>query len=182
MPAFSGSLWLSTGTLLKVIEEIADGIATAGFRRLVLLSCHGGNMALLEIAARDLRLKTGLMAFTIFPPALADDPVSVSPQERSFGIHANDWETSVMLALSPERVRTEQLDASYPGFQSDCLRLEFSAANVAWISKDLTRTGTLGDARRATAANGEARLALMVDRLTKVLTEISAFEMPGPAD
>jgi creatinine amidohydrolase/Fe(II)-dependent formamide hydrolase-like protein len=176
---FPGSLWLSTETMLKVIGEIAEGVAASGFRRLVLLNCHGGNLAMLEVAARDVRLKTGLMAFTVFPPALLSDPVEVSEEERTYGIHANDWETSVMMALSPERVREEKRDVAYPGFQGENLKLEFSAANVAWITRDLTASGTLGDAREATAEKGRARLEPLVERLAEVLTEISVFEMPG---
>jgi creatinine amidohydrolase len=178
---FPGSFWLTSETLLKVIEEITSGIAASGFRRVVLLNCHGGNMALLEVAARDVRIKTGMMAFTIFPPALLPDPVVVDERERIFGIHANDWETSVMMALSPERVRPDRLNVSYPQFKSDTLRLEFSAANVAWTSRDLTNSGTFGDARHATAERGRQRLEPMIDKLAAVLTEISAFEMPTPA-
>jgi len=40
-----------------------------------------------------------MMAFTLFPPSLQPDPVKVSERERVFGIHTNDWETSVMMAL-----------------------------------------------------------------------------------
>lgn len=177
---FPGSLWLTSETLLKVIEEITAGIAASGFRRVVFLNCHGGNMALLEVAARDVRIRTGMMAFTIFPPALLPDPVDVSERERVFGIHANDWETSVMMALSPERVRPDRLDVAYPQFESETLRLEFSAANVAWASRDLTATGTFGDAREASAERGQKRIEPMIATLAAVLTEISAFEMPAP--
>jgi creatinine amidohydrolase/Fe(II)-dependent formamide hydrolase-like protein len=178
---FPGSLWLTSETLLKVIEEITAGIAASGFRRVVLLNCHGGNIALLEVAARDVRVRTGLMAFTLFPPALLPDPVEVDERERVFGIHANDWETSVMLELSPERVRPERRDVSYPQFESETLRLEGAAANVAWASRDLVSSGTFGDARSATAERGRARIDPMIDRLAAVLAEISRFEMPTPA-
>lgn len=178
---FAGSLWLTSETLLKLIEEIAGGIAASGFRRVVLLNCHGGNVALLEVAARDLRIRTGLMAFTLFPPALLPDPVAVEERERVFGIHANDWETSVMLALSPDRVRTDRRNVSYPQFESETLRLELSAANVAWTSKDLVTSGTFGDARAATAERGRKRIDPMIDKLAAVLAEISTFEMPALA-
>lgn len=177
---FPGSLWLTSETLLKVIEELTGGIAASGFRRVVFLNCHGGNMAILEVAARDVRIRTGMMAFTIFPPALLPDPVEVDERERMFGIHANDWETSVMMALSPERVRPDRLDVAYPQFESETLRLEFSAANVAWASRDLTATGTFGDARQASAERGWRRIEPMIAKLSAVLTEISTFEMPTP--
>lgn len=138
-------------------------------------------MALLEVAARDVRIKTGMMAFTIFPPALQPDPVEISEQERNYGIHANDWETSVMMAISPERVRPDLVNISYPRFESETMRLEFSAANVAWASRDLVSTGTFGDATQSTPERGKQRLDPMIENLTAALTEISTFEMPEPA-
>ena len=122
-----------------------------------------------------------MMAFTLFPPSLQPDPVRVSERERVFGIHANDWETSVMMALSPERVRPDRLNVAYPQFESETLRLEFSAANVAWTSRDLTSSGTFGDAREATAERGWQRIDPMIRKLTAVLTEISIFEMSTSA-
>jgi len=59
--------------------------------------------------------------------------------------------------------------------------LEFSAANVAWTSRDLTSSGTFGDAREATAERGWQRIDPMIRKLTAVLTEISIFEMSTPA-
>jgi len=178
---FPGSFWLSTETLLKVIDDITVGVAASGFRRVVLLTCHGGNIELLEVAARDVRIKTGLMAFTIFPPALQQDPVETSDLERNMGIHANDWETSVMMEISPERVRPDRVNVSYPQFKSETLCLEGSAANVAWTSRDLVSSGTFGDATQANAQRGQQRLEPLVKSLAAVLTEISSFEMPTPA-
>lgn len=174
---FAGSFWLSATTLLAVLHDIADGVLRSGFRRLVLWNCHGGNRALLDVAARDIRARTGLMVFTVFPPATVQDPVPVTPEESLYGIHAGDWETSVMLALSPERVRTERRDRRFPVFEGQSLALEFSGANVAWLTADFMQTGTWGDATVGSAERGEARLAAMIPRLVQILTEISSFEM-----
>ena len=112
---FSGTFWLSAKTLMAVITDIAQGARQAGFRRLVLWNCHGGNRALLEVLARDIRIETGLMTFQIFPPAVMPDPLApLDPREPRYGIHAGEWETSVMLALSPDRVRKDKLDCAYP--------------------------------------------------------------------
>ena len=144
----------------------------------MLWNCHGGNRALLDVAARDIRARTGLMVFTVFPPATVADPVATTPEEQLYGIHAGDWETSVMLALSPERVRFERRDAAFPAFQGQSLNLEFTGANVAWLTRDFMQSGTWGDATVATAERGQARVAALVPQLMRILTEISSFEMP----
>lgn len=175
---FPGTFWLSAETMLRVLHDIADGALRSGFRRLVLWNCHGGNRALLDVAARDIRARTGLMVFTVFPPAVTPDPVPVTDQEALYGIHAGDFETSIMLALSPGRVRRDRRDAAFPAFQGQALSLEFGGANVAWLTADFMTSGTWGDATVATAERGQARVAAIVPRLVTLLTEISTFEMP----
>lgn len=176
---FPGSFWLSAQTLSAVVHDIAASAKASGFRRLVLWNCHGGNRALLEVLARDVRAKTGLMVFQLFPPATVPDPVPVSEAEAAFGIHAGDWETSVMLALSPDRVRTDRVEAAFPAFAGKHLSLEFTGATVAWLTRDFQPTGTWGDATVATAERGRLRVNCVVDELVEVLTEISTFEFPG---
>jgi len=64
---FPGTLSLSARTLLSILEDLGRGVAAAGFRRLAFLSGHGGNRAVLDIAARDLRIETGLLCFCPTP-------------------------------------------------------------------------------------------------------------------
>ena len=178
---YPGSFWLSAETLSMVVHDIAASAKASGFRRLVLWNCHGGNRALLEVLARDVRARTDLMVFQLFPPAVIPDPIPVSEAERDYGIHAGDWETSVMLALSPERVREPLVEAAYPAFEGKHLALEFTGATVAWLTRDFQPTGTWGDATIATAERGRARLEPMIARLAEILTEIAPFEFVAPA-
>lgn len=175
---FPGSFWLSGPTLIAVLTDIARSTAASGFRRLVLWTCHGGNRALLEVVARDIRAATGLMVFSVFPPALAADPIPMAAADRRFDLHAGDWETSVMMALSPERVRPDRLDAALPDLRARTVDLEFTGATVAWLTRDLSATGTLGNATTATAERGRTRLPGVIEALVAVLTEIADFEMP----
>jgi creatinine amidohydrolase len=176
---FPGSFWLSASTLTAVVQDIAASALASGFRRLVLWNCHGGNRALLEVLARDVRAQTGLMVFQLFPPATAPDPISVTEAEAFFGIHAGDWETSVMLALSPDRVRQDRVEAAYPKLAAQHLSLELTGATVAWLTRDFQPTGTWGDATIATAERGKIRVEKVVERLHEILTEIAEFEFPN---
>ena len=117
------------------------------------------------------------MVFTVFPPATVPDPVPVTEAESLYGIHAGDWETSVMLALSPERVRPGRRDRAFPAFEGHTLNLEFTGANVAWLTADFMESGTWGDATVATAERGRSRVSAVVPQLVRILTEISSFEM-----
>ena len=177
---YPGTFSLSANTLMSAVRDIARGAKDAGFRRLVLLNSHGGNRAVLDMMARDVRAEFGLMVFSVFPPALAPDPLETTDLEKRLGIHAGDWETSVMLALAPELVRMERANSSFPAFAADHLTLTTSGASVAWLTRDWNASGTWGDATVATAERGRARLVPVVAKLAKVLEEIASFEVADP--
>ncbi|SMC32182.1 creatininase family protein [Sporomusa malonica] len=175
--SYPGTLSLSATTMMAVLHDIAQGVVNAGFRRLVFWTCHGGNRALLEVIAREVRIATGLMTFVVFPPAVAADPVQLDEQEQALGIHAGDWETSVMLALARDKVRLDKLDCSYPELPASSLQLELAGATFAWTTSDWSPSGTWGNARRATAERGTLRLSAILPRLVTILTDICHFEV-----
>lgn len=175
---FRGTWSLSAHTLMAVISDIAKSAKENGFRRLVLWNCHGGNRALLEVVARDIRIETGLMTFQVFASGAMPDPLApLDPREPLFGIHAGEWETSMMLAVAPDRVREGRRDCAFPEFQSRTLALELTGATIGWKTSDFMESGTWGDATAATPERGRARLDPLIDTLAEVLTEIADFEV-----
>lgn len=182
--AFPGTFTLSASTLSAVIHDIADGVARSGFRRLVLLNSHGGNPGVLSHVARDVREKTGLMVFplTVFLMGLPDE--EHDDDEARWGTHAGEWETSLLLHLAPELVRTEraeslgQLPKMADGIEHLTLR---GPVTFAWLSQDVSTTGVMGDPRKSTPERGRGTADLIVEKLTGVLCEMARFQMPIPA-
>ena len=145
---FVGTVTLSTDTLLNVCREIGRSLAASGFRRLVFVNGHGGNLALLEVAGRDIRAETGLMVFRIMPSHFGV-PRGVDPPDNEFAAHADFVETSVMLALDESLVH---LDLAQAGGES-AARL-FSKRGTegatgpiptAWLTRDVSGNGVIGD-------------------------------------
>ena len=176
---FPGTFTLSASTLMAVLRDLGSSVVASGFTRLVLINSHGGNRATLELMARDLHAELGLMVFNVFPPALVPDPIETPALERQYGIHAGDWETSLVLALEPQWVKLERADRSFPDFPVGAVTLTASGAGVAWLSRDWTTSGTFGDATVASAERGRARLEPMVARLSEVLEQICTFQIMG---
>ncbi len=172
---YAGSLFISAATLTAYVMDVAQALKASGFTRLMLWNCHGGNRQLLEVIARDVRIATGLYVFSVFPPVLAADPVAVPAKEATLGIHAGDFETSLMLALSPERVRMDKREAFYPTLPEGPLELEFTGAVFAWTTRDLSPSGTFGDATLATRERGEERLAALLPALSAALEAATRF-------
>ena len=63
--AFAGTFSLRAEQLIGLVETIGAELARCGFRRLVLLNSHGGNVPVIDLVARDIRIETGLMVFPL---------------------------------------------------------------------------------------------------------------------
>ena len=109
--AYPGTLSLSPATVIALWTEIGVCVARAGVKRLLLLNGHGGNVAVMDIVARELRQHHGLLVYSSSWFSLPQPPevqALFSAQEHRFGIHAGEIETSMMLHLSPATVRMDQ--------------------------------------------------------------------------
>ncbi|MFY8177843.1 MAG: creatininase family protein, partial [Limnohabitans sp.] len=105
--AFAGTLHLSPQTLIQVWCDIGASVARAGVKKLLMFNAHGGNVGLMDVVARELRAQHGLIVYSSSWYNLPLDAAVMgqfSADEHRFGVHAGDIETSMMLALSPDRV------------------------------------------------------------------------------
>jgi creatinine amidohydrolase len=179
--SFPGTIALSAQTLIAVLEELADSLYRAGFRKLALMNSHGGQPQVLEIAARDIHQKyPDFMIFPLFTwrvPHITKELVTA--KEWEFGIHAGDAETSLMLSLMPDYVRMDQAIAEYPqGLPTNSLLSMEGANPFAWVTRDLTRSGVLGDPTTATKEKGDRILESLADGWAQLITDIHTFQQP----
>ena len=174
--AFSGTISLSAQTLSAVLQDIASSVNRAGFRRLVFLNGHGGNVGLLDSLARDIHQETGLMCFTIQPSYWLQAPFDITDDEKRFGIHAGELETSLMLKLEPTLVKIDKAIKHFPDFPTSDLHF-FGAASVAWLFHEWSSSGVFGDATLGTAKKGEQLLDNAAKRLASLITTLSTFEI-----
>jgi creatinine amidohydrolase len=174
---FPGTLSLSAQTFIAVVRDLGASIAAAGFRKLVLYNTHGGNTSLVDVLARDLRAEFGLRTFSLFGSPGADFE-GVSTQERTYGFHAGEIETAYLLHATPELVHQEEYTTNYIARvdRHELLTPEGSAANFAWLTKDIAPSGVLGDPTAATEENGEKWSNDAAARIAEVLLAMYNFE------
>jgi creatinine amidohydrolase/Fe(II)-dependent formamide hydrolase-like protein len=181
---FPGTITLSQETLTAVVHDVAAAVARSGFRRLVLFNSHGGNVSVLETAARDARRRTGLMVFPFSMFRIGLTYPQISDEEAAWGTHAGEWETSIMLALTPELVDMERAERAqgYARFARSPEHVGLlGPIPFAWSTHDVSSTGAIGDPRAATAERGRDIVELSVAKIALALEEICRFEMPEPA-
>ena len=174
---FLGTVTLSTDTLLGVCRDVGRSVAASGFRRLVFVNGHGGNVALLDVVARDIRLETGLMVFRIMASHLGV-PETVSCPDGEYGAHADYMETSVMLALDASLVDMGLAEADGESAASlfGTQHRPTPPVPTAWLARDLSRNGVIGDPRTASAEIGRRIFEHWQGRLVASFKEIAAFE------
>jgi creatinine amidohydrolase len=178
---FAGTITLRTETMLAMLTDIAESVYRAGYRKLALMNSHGGQPQILEIVARDLHEKyPDLMIFPLFTWRVPNAAKHLlTKKELELGIHGGDAETSLILALLPELVQMDKAVTEYPyGLPEDSMLSMEGANPFAWVTRDLTQSGVLGDATAATQEKGEQMLASLVESWTKLITDIYKFEQP----
>jgi creatinine amidohydrolase len=118
------------------------------------------------------------LTFCLHPGLYCDPPFAISDNERRYGIHAGEVETSLVLALAPELVAMEKAVQHFPNYPNVTAPLFlFGSASSAWLTRDWSPTGVFGDATIASAAKGEALLEVATQKLGKLIADISTFEV-----
>ena len=131
-----------------------------GVRKLVIVTSHGGNVAAMDLAARDLRVRLGMLVVTAAWHRFGYPPGTFESLEQRHGIHAGDVETSLVLADRPETVHMERAPAAIPATVEMAGTFKwlsaFRPAGFGWMTQDCTPAGRSGMRRLPprTRANG----------------------------
>ncbi|WP_330202894.1 creatininase family protein [Cyanobacterium sp. Dongsha4] len=175
---FAGTITISSQTLYSLILEMAESIYKAGFRKLILMNSHGGQPQVMEIVARDLHQKfPDLDVFPFFTwrvPNITNE--LLTEEEQEWGIHAGDAETSLMLALLPQQVKMDLAIKEYPrNLAPNSLLSMEGKLPFAWLTKELSDSGVMGDATSATKEKGDRILASLAQGWVRVIEDVYNF-------
>ena len=175
---FPGTMTLTGATLLATVTEIGESVYRSGFRKLLFANGHGGQPQVLEMAARELRLRHG--DFVVVPHGVSRLPSAASRQvndkEKRLAMHAGHSETALMLALAPDTVRMEYAAANYPpAFPIKLLSPDGRPA-CAWSARDFGPSGVIGDPTSATVEQGREILETLSDSWVQALTELHQLD------
>lgn len=151
--AFPGTLSISEETFAALVGDIVTSLARGGFRRIVLLPTHGGNFAPLRSALEKLGPVEGveIRAVTDVRVLLAIAQLGESQHDVPLGcggLHAGEWETSMLLAIHPDLV---DLTAAEPGYTGD---LQEALGKIFQGVDAISANGVLGDPAAASVEHG----------------------------
>jgi creatinine amidohydrolase len=183
--SYPGTLTLSPATLIALWTELGACVARAGVKKLLLFNGHGGNVAAMDIVARELRQRHGLLVYSAswFSLPLPEGVQGLfSAEEHRFGIHGGEIETSMMLHLAPHTVRMERArdwrSTSQDRAEAHAILGNGKSAKMGWAMEDYHPAGAVGNAAAATADKGRAVVQAAGEALVRLLNELHALP-PG---
>jgi creatinine amidohydrolase len=152
---FAGTISLTEETYHALVGDLVDSLLRSGFQRIVLLPSHGGNFAPLAAAVEKLEPSRRARVVALTDLAVLFQIAQLAEQEYGVplgegGLHAGEWETSLLLAIHPELVHMDSAEPGYTGEMQAAIAKMFEGG-VAAISEN----GAIGDPSRASAEHGE---------------------------
>ena len=171
---FPGTVSAQPRVWLDLLGGLVDNFVAHGFRRIVVVNGHGGNdvpgrQAMFEIRQRY-RERQDLLLLLATYWNLADPVTSIPGLQQTEMGHACEWETSMILRLTPNLVKRHE----------EVPKIEFGSpflpAQRAWIMPDRSEPGHIGDPAIATQEKGEQLLTLFANGLVQFLQRVSSWD------
>lgn len=156
---FPGTMTAAPRTYLDMLKDMTRNMLTHGFRNIVLINGHGGNVvpasqALFEVR-QELRERNDMLLYSMTYWDAGDPPSGADFSQQRMA-HAGEWETSMILHLHPHLV------GDISNLQPITQKMPSEPAIRAWITKDRSAQGYIGDPAAATAEKG----AILLDHFT----------------
>jgi creatinine amidohydrolase len=169
--AYPGTLTSHLDTHIRILIETAEGLLKHGFRKFFILNGHSGNIDTLRIANRQLKIDwpEGTFAGASYWELAGREMAAILKGPRKEIGHSCEVETSLLLALHPETVRTDLLRDD-PLHQPDAVR----GASIAFNFDDVTESGQIGYATQASAETGHALMDAIVRRTIETVEAVHA--------
>lgn len=175
-----GTLTLPVDVAISAWTEIGLSVARAGIRKMVIANSHGGNLDIISIVSRELRVRARMLCAKCQWGAFGHPPQMFSDDELAYGIHGGDVETSLMLHFKPELVdmtRAMNFGSSAQDLASDAKLKPTGATSYGWIASDLNPEGTVGNASNASADKGRKTAEHQAEGFISFLHEIAKTDI-----
>lgn len=170
-PAFRhypGSQHLRPEIFSALLTDILDGLIGQGARSIVVINTGVSTEGPVTVVVRETYERTGVRVPVAHIRALGKGTDHLMAQK--LGGHADEHETSILMAIDPSVVRLDRAVEDY----GNMLGQPPSVLYVPTVFRpdpasgpDFSRAGARGDPRQATADKGRAMLDAMIEELVR---------------
>lgn len=173
---FGATLSATVDVHVDVLAGLVELLLEDGYQRVLILNGHGGNVDTMQMALRRLqpRWRDRVLSAASYWDLTARELAALAEGPRKNMGHACEFETSMMLALRPELVRTKEIRDDPPR--------DDSALRGLFLADDMyqkTDHGAVGYPSLASAEKGRAFLAAAVERTAEVVQALLSRPVPG---
>jgi creatinine amidohydrolase len=159
--SYAGSQHLSADTFVRLLTELLEGLTDQGARRIAIVNTGVSTEGPIGLATRAILERRGIKIGVADIRRLGRGADHLLQQQ--LGSHADERETSVLLAIAPELVRMDLARADYgkeppPGIFAIPSTMQSTDAGAP----DYSETGAFGDPTLASAEKGRAVLDAMI--------------------
>lgn len=166
-------------TFAALLRGIVGSLHRQGFRRILLLNGHGGNIAALTVIANDLAVTFDAPIATAAYWQLAGVEFATILERQKTVRHACEAETSMLLALAPDLVDMDAAaDAVGPTSPELAEIAGTDAVHRYRAFSARTRHGVIGDPRTATSKKGEALLDAAAQAVARLVANEAFWNLP----
>ncbi|MGI6575247.1 MAG: creatininase family protein [bacterium] len=174
---FPGTLSLSQDTFIRVIQDICNSLLCYGVKRIVVLNGHAGNNGALRVALNEVKLhnKQAMIFFANHWVFSKKAMAQLRESERGGLGHACELETSLYLALAPEKVHMEKVLKEIPPPKVQRAQVDLmQSGDVAYFTsmEQKTISGIVGDPTVASKEKGEKLLYAAVEEFAALLQDV----------
>jgi creatinine amidohydrolase len=161
--SFGGTLSLSPTLYTQVIVDLVGSLLLNGFKRIVLLNGHGGNITPVKQALAVLNADNALsrqanIVLATYWELAGSAFAGEAPMESPALSHACEYETSLMLHLFPSKVFMDKVERSgrpasngYTGWEDD---EPYRGVTIFKGTEYISSNGSSGEPQLATAEKG----------------------------
>ena len=126
--------------LMDYIGNIVESLVLEGFKKIVMLDCHGNHDCVLRTVMRTVADKHNVFTMTLAPSKLGSEVYNKLKKDPEGDIHGGEYETSLMLHIAPELVHPELYT------NVDAIRIDKRLLGpVSTWGLQNTKTGLFGD-------------------------------------
>lgn len=173
---FPGTISIHPNTMSSMILDIAESVLKSNLNKIYLINGHGGNKPTLDTAIARVKLtlpEMQLYSFTIMD-IVKEKFAEIRKSSRRLVGHADEIETSIMLAIQPEVVDMSKAIREEPSIPQALSfeREDLARISFGWSAKELTNTGVIGDPQVANAETGKVLLDFAVAVISNAINEL----------
>jgi creatinine amidohydrolase len=177
---FTGTITARAHTYIALIKELCQSVIDGGFKKILLLNGHGGNLDALRVAGRMIRDESeAFCAVARYWDFGAEKIRGLRQSEIGGMAHSGELEASCMMYLRPDLVVGEKLRRNVPRWRSRYVAqdlFDLGTVTVPYNVRDVSSTGIVGDPDSASREKGERFMEAIVEGLAEFLKEFATWD------